>query len=293
MSSSSDSSGPSLEAEGRSPAQLARRILRKLQAAPLNQTMAVADHQKAAEAMARLRDALLADSSAGREVATCLTCAGIAVHRRALIGPEQLDAAESLRTTLALLFVLVVLATGGNEAAPTGHDAPRNPSGASDHAIHLATWKASSLWEALRAADSDADTSSWARVLREPGGLCQSVLQLVRAHQTSPTLAELTLYGATFFRASAAAMAVGLLDSAAPVIDGNDFLTLDAMQLVREVDGPLREERLAGIADCAESEAGQTVRTPCFEPPPFPPCAHLSIGKEPPVFLCRCSATSS
>ena len=40
--------------------------------------------------------------------------------------------------------------------------------------------------------------------------------------------------------------------------DGNDFLTLDAVALARET-GHLREERLQGIADCAESEAGQTV----------------------------------
>ena len=51
---------------------------------------------------------------------------------------------------------------------------------ATEHAIHLATWKSGSVWQALRSADDDADTSSWARVLRQPGGLCQALLQLVR-----------------------------------------------------------------------------------------------------------------
>ena len=65
----------------------------------------------------RLRDLLLSGAPVDRDVAACLTCAGIAVHRRILIGPEQLDSAVHLRTTQALLFVLVVLASsGGNEA---------------------------------------------------------------------------------------------------------------------------------------------------------------------------------
>lgn len=218
--------------------------------------MAVADHQKASEAMVRLRDYMAAGNAVGRDVASCLTCAGIAVHRRALIGPEQLDAASSLQTTMALLFVLVVLATG--EGQPTGHaDADDDDDG--NTLINLKAWEAGSLWEALRAADVDVDASSWARVLREPGGLCQSLLKLTRLRASSLDLADLARYGMIFFRASAASMAVALLDNAAPVVDGNDFLTLDAMAIAREV-GYLREERLSGIADCAESEAGQTVR---------------------------------
>ena len=256
MSSSSDSGSRVSEGDARrSPAQLAVRVLKKLQAAPLDQTMAIADHQKASEAMMRLRDLLLSGAPVDRDVAACLTCAGIAVHRRILIGPEQLDSAVHLRTTQALLFVLVVLASsGGNEAAPTGHDEDATR----DERVHIAAWEASALWEQMRSADEDAATSSWARALRAPGSLCQTILQLVKAHATEPTLDELCAYGGTFFRESASAMAASLLDSAAPVCDGNDFLTLDAVALARET-GHLREERLQGIADCAESEAGQTV----------------------------------
>ena len=279
MSSSSDSSGPSSESgNSRSPAYLARRILKKLQAAPLDQTMAVADHQKATEAMLRLREHMTAGNAVGRDVASCLTCAGVAVRRRALIGPEQLDAAESLQTTMALLFVLVVLAT--SDGQPTGHDGGAADDDA-DTVINLKTWESGSLCEALRSADVDADTSSWARVLREPGGLCQSVLRLTRRNANTLGVRELASHGSLFFRASAAAMAVALLDNAAPVVDGNDFLTLDAMAIAREV-GYLREERLLGIADCAESEAGQTVRAFHFEPcSPLRTTAYLPPGAHP------------
>lgn len=266
MSSSSDSSGPSSEGEARSPAALAKRVLRKLQHAPLHQSMAVADHQKATEAMTRLRDALLAVDGGGanRQAASFLTCAGIAVHRRILIGPEQLDAADSLMTTMALLFVLVVLATGGTAAtggideATGGQHEGGTGANEDDATVSLAEYEAGTLWTSLCAADADTTTSSWARVLRDPGGLCQSLLQLTRRGGNALTLGQLANYGGLFFRSSASAMATGLLDNAAPVVDGNDFLTLDAMAIARET-GYLREERLQGIADCAESEAGQTV----------------------------------
>ena len=268
MSSSSDSSGPSSCESILDPVSVAQRVLRRLQRAPLDQSMAVADHQKATDAMMRLKDAMMQGDPGGRGVATRLTCAGIAVHRRVLIGPEQLDAAESLRTTMALLFVLVVLATGGNEPEPTGHEMDCDDGGgtiapervnAEERRGNVTAWQMSSLWEAMRLADDDTATSSWANALREPGGLCQTLLQLVRNQRDESTLAELADYGQLFFRASAAAMASSLLDSAAPILDGNDFLTLGVVHLVGEGAG-LRDERLQGIADCAESESGQTVR---------------------------------
>lgn len=288
-SSSSDSSGPLSkdEAKKNSPAYLALRILRKLQASPLEQTMAIADHQKATDAMMRLRDLLVRGLQVDQDVAACLTCAGIAVHRRILIGPEQLGAAEHLRTTQALLFVLVVLATGGNEASPTG-DYPANPP--PDVNMNIAAWESSALWEQMRSADDAAATSSWAHELRDPGTLCRTILQLVRSRPVEPSLLELSDRGGMFFRASAAAMAASLLDSVAPVVDGNDFLTLDAVSFVHQVPGSaLRVEALQGIADCAESEAGQTVHSSLCPPPPSTPPPPTPFP--PTCYLVRCCGT--
>lgn len=282
MSASSDSSGHASEGDTRSPSHLARRILRRMQAAPLDQAMAVADHQKACDTMMRLRDLMLNGTTVDRDVAACLTCSGIAVHRRILIGPEQLDAAKHLLTTQALLFVLVVLASGGNEADPTGHRAAEEMA---EDQMNIAAWENGALWDMLRAADDDAAANSWSRAMREPGKLCQTILQIVRSRETEPTLGELCTYGGTFFRASAQAMAVGLLNTVAPVVDGNDFLTLDAVNFVQQSNERLRKDRLQGIADCAESEAGQTVRSLYFEP------FFLLIREEPSVFLCSCCAT--
>mgnify|MGYP001448585349 CR=1 FL=1 len=265
MSSSSGESGTSSKSESRkaTPSYLASRILNKLKATPLDEAMPVADHQKATEAMMRMRDLLLSGVASDRSIAACLTCAGIAIHRRVLIGPEQLDAAAQLLTTRALLFVLVVLASGGNESHAAGEG--EKVQSAEELAMLVAAWEASTLWDQLRSVEEDAASSSWARALREPGALCQTLLQMVRLRKTEPTLKDLSGWGALFFRASASAMAAALIDTSAPVLDGNDFLTLDVMTMVRETPS-VREERLAGIADCAESESGQTVRSLYFEP---------------------------
>lgn len=255
MSSGSDSSGPSSAGEGEatSPEKLARRVLRKLSHAPLHQTMAVADHRKATEAMCRLKELLHEGVPVDAGVGMALTCAGIALQRRIAIGPEHTGAHAQLHTTLALLFVLVVLVADATAALPTGSDD-------AERAVEVvATWERLPLIEQLRSAETDAASSSWARVLRDPGALCTTLVSAARQSGASSTLVDLAAQGTLFFRASAAAMAAQLLDRAGPAVDGNSFLTLDTVAFVTQANDHLRAERLSGIADCAESEAGQTV----------------------------------
>jgi len=254
MSSSSDSSGPSSsnESEAGSADKLARRVLRKLSHAPLHQTMAVADHRKATEAMCGLKELLHKGGPIDPSVGMALTCAGIAVQRRIAIGPEHTDAYAQLHTTLALLFVLVVLAAEAAAVLPTGDDSAERAEDV------VSAWEGATLIEQLRSAESDAATSSWARVLRDPGALCVSLVAAARQRGAEATLPRLASQGALFFRASSSAMAARLLDQEGPPVDGNSFLTLDAVSFVNQANG-LRGERLSGIADCAESEAGQTV----------------------------------
>ena len=277
MSSSSDSSGPSSagESEAASPEKLARRILRKLGHAPLHQTMAVADHRKATEAMVRLKEMLHDGVPVDAGVGIALTCAGIALQRRIAIGPEHTEAYAQLHTTLALLFVLVVLVADAAAALPTGSDEAERA------AEVVATWERSPLIEQLRSAETDAASSSWARVLRDPGALCTTLVSAARQGGASATLAELAAQGTLFFRASSAAMAAQLLDRSGPAVDGNSFLTLDTVAFVTQANDHMRAERLSGIADCAESEAGQTVRAFHFEPcSPLRTTAYLPPGAQ-------------
>ena len=202
MSSSSESSGPSShESEAASPEKLARRVLRKLSHAPLHQTMAVADHRKACEAMCRLKELLHEGVPVDSGVGMALTCAGIAVQRRIAIGPEHTDAHAQLHTTMALLFVLVVMVANASAALPTGEDA-------TERAVDVvAAWEGATLIEQLRSAESDAATSSWARVLRDPGALCVSLVAAARQSGDGATMATLTTQGALYFRSSSMAMA--------------------------------------------------------------------------------------
>ncbi|MGZ0214135.1 MAG: hypothetical protein ACKVI4_16785, partial [Actinomycetales bacterium] len=240
MSSSSDSSGPSSagESEAASPEKLARRILRKLGQAPLHQTMAVADHRKATEAMCKLKEMLHDGVPVDAGVGIALTCAGIALQRRIAIGPEHTGAYAQLHTTLALLFVLVVLVADAAAALPTGSDEAERA------AEVVATWARSPLIEQLRSAETDAASSSWARVLRDPGALCTTLVSAARQGGASATLAELAAQGTLFFRASSAAMAAQLLDLSGPAVDGNSFLTLDTVAFVTQANDHMRAERL-------------------------------------------------
>jgi len=72
-------------------------------------------------------------------------------------------------------------------------------------------------------------------------------------------MSELVSLGSLFFRASAQALVTSLLDGAGrPGPSGDAFLTLDAVNFMASANNNL-EERLVGIADCAESESGQTI----------------------------------
>ena len=151
--SGSDSSGTShssgcKEAQG-TAGRLARRVLHKLQATPLDQPLAVADHRKASDALVSLRDAVLSGESIDGGSIMCLTCAGVATQRRLALSAEVPEALEQLRVTMALITVLIVMAQP-ETCTPTGHgdaaDAADSGSGLdTDSPEHmLAIWGMSS-----------------------------------------------------------------------------------------------------------------------------------------------------
>lgn len=229
--------------------------------------MPVADHRKATECMLRIRDVLAQrEEEPSREVVMALTCAGVAVQRRVAFGNQvdSIDHGAFFVTTLALLFVLVVMCQG---------DQPR-PSGAgssddeqmsdadqeSERSRSIATWETSSYESALRAADGD-ETSSWASTLRHPGLLCQACLHTAANRSHVMGIQELANIGALFFRQSSMMFMTSLFGDAVPRSNEtipNDFLTLENLDFLAQANNNL-DENLQSVADCADSEAGQTV----------------------------------
>lgn len=223
--------------------------------------------------MAALKELLLEGEILDGGSKMCLTCTGIALAKRIATDIELPETNAHMRTTLALLFVLVVL---GNQEPPTPSGA--GPSSSSmeeeedleeDAAMEeeeppppppaeslLRIYGGHSVADMLYATTS-ASTNSWLEQLKDPGALCRSVLSeaSLRGHELD--MNALSALGATFFRASADAMAVAMFNSCSP--PGDDFLTLQTVGFLAKANDN-KSEKLAAIADVAESEAGQTVR---------------------------------
>tara|TARA_B110000046_G_scaffold170046_1_gene189673 strand:+ start:153 stop:1121 length:969 start_codon:yes stop_codon:yes gene_type:complete len=237
--------------------------------------MAVADHRKATEAMLRMRDLLLdSDEPVAGDVKMSLTCAGIAMQRRVLMADDTVPAVQAqIATTMALLFVLVVLCNG-NPPRPSGAGSSddgcmdcdlEDDQEERDDSIAIAAWESTSIMSEIAAADGAA-ADGWTAVLRSPGSLCQTCLVTAARRSHEMTLGELANMGALFFRTSARALAVSLFDRAGhPADDGSAFLTLDTVGFMAQANNNL-DERLLSITDCAESEAGQQVRSTYLEP---------------------------
>ena len=219
--------------------------------------MAVAEHRKATEAMMRLRDVLLSGVEAGPNTMMCLTCAGVAIHRRVALGTDCHDpgVAQQLMTTLALLFVLVMLCQYPDDV-PSGS----SPPAADDPTMDIAVWEGSSVEKDLRAIDDDAATSSWDMAMRDAGCLAHACLARAKCKGREMTLGELANLGGVFFRASAHTMAAKLFDGAgvSSAASSSNFLTLSSLSFVAHANSNM-DENLVSIADCAESEAGQQV----------------------------------
>lgn len=253
--SSGGSSGSVKSLTSASPKKLAQRIQRKL-SIEQSESLPVANHKAACETMVELRTHLLDGARLDEGGKMCLTCAGIAVCRRIACERELPDAMDQLKTTLALLYVLVVISSG-KPAAPTGSTRDDDES----MEVEESDAAAESILEVYSkrcVADSlyDTSTSSWGDSVHKPGALCRAALVEAHSKGSSMEMDDIATLGACFFRASAAAMATALFNACSP--PGDDFLTLGtASFLAKANDG--KTERLASIADVAESEAGQTV----------------------------------
>jgi len=227
----------------------------------------------------------------------CLTCAGIALGRRIATEMEMPDATVQMRTTLALLFVLVVLVSG-EAPVPSG----AAPSSINDDAVQameveqtekslMQIWNAHSVAELLYATTTQSTITSWTDEIREPGALCRAALSEAMTKGSEMDVGAIFQLGSNFFRASAGTMANALFNSTSP--PGDDFLTLGTAGFLAKSNDN-KSDKLSAIADVAESESGQTVRaTPYLYLEPFFPLAtsHPRPNRLPLSVLRRCYAT--
>ena len=211
--------------------------------------------------MLRIRDLLSAGAECENSAVMALTCAGVAVQRRIALGVDgSIGSEDQLRTTMALLFVLVVMGGAPPEAwetSETGAEPMQEDDGGGDH-MHINSYEDASLAADLRTADDDTATNSWAAVLRTPGTVCQVILSKTQKAGKSMSIDKVASMATLFFRSSAQAIQVSMLDTAGVVCDGKAFLTLDTLNFVAQAN-EMTHEKLQSLADAAESEAGQQI----------------------------------
>lgn len=227
--------------------------------------MPIAAHYKATRAMARVQELLREQRTLApsHTLLTALSCAGVAVVRRIGIAHEQ-DVAADLQTTLSLLLVLIVLATGDATVPaeyadhPDAYDADGEERAAAcgDYASCISSYESDSLSAVLEAAATACSTNAdWGAVVNappEPEDVCRAILWIISYRGRSFDLAAIWSLSVLFFRLSAAATATSLFESVAP----GSFVSMSVGQALQDAH---RDERLAAIVSAAESEAGQTV----------------------------------
>lgn len=203
---------------------------------------------------------------------TCIVCCGVAVMRRIYADVESEENTMLLRTTMTLLFTLLVIAEGDaeesdidccEEAEEEGEemqtDDEERPfvNKAREEEQLLASWLASSLSDIVLGSERHA--SSWDEMLRSDTTVSRAALREARHVKKEAAMQSLARLANVFFRCSASAMVASMVTTAAATgHSGDSFLTLDTLGVVNEMNN-LHGEKLASIVDAAESEAGQSV----------------------------------
>tara|TARA_Y100000817_G_scaffold297684_1_gene274215 strand:- start:1584 stop:2906 length:1323 start_codon:yes stop_codon:yes gene_type:complete len=279
-------------------ARLADRVYRKLDS-PVEEALPMAFHRAAVNTMLMLRDVLMNLTQAARpESRMALLCAGVKAHRRAQLRLDDEATLEQLATTIPLLFVLVVMSHGpkpkpsrsassspvrnqvpdelggpldmeaidddsqspGNDSAepaakrPKTAEAPPEPEPETELSVEaklINAWQERCLTEQLASAP-DSDLT--------PESVCRSVLIEARNHGQTWDFEVLRKMAASFFQCSSQTMQHQMLQraAAAPDASSEGFLTLETVGFLKQANEQ-RLERLAAIANIAESEAGQQV----------------------------------
>lgn len=251
--------------------------------------LSVKEHKSAVCMMEQIKDRLLQRQQqhrgpAARDVRTFLLYSGIAVRQRLVLETDDGDQIASLRTTLALLFVLQLLCDPENQDSddvdyvdePSGatsmevsdarnedDDGRRSADGSArpppppppPEARMTASQKIIKAWMASSVAEQSSSISGWNV---NTSDVCQACLR--HGKRACDTLASAERMAQLFFDCSGDMLRFSLLEALQP---GDSFLGLDCvgfMDAANAVGGTSSsvQKNLNSIVDLAESEAGQT-----------------------------------
>lgn len=167
-------------------------------------------------------------------------------------GPPQKQAKQQSRKTNQY-------ESGSSDGSDAGSDVL--PAIASEERKLISKWNAQSLHQQMQAVeDCQAESgASWSRVLQlTPADVSRAALSEARHSGAEWTWDDLHTMAMDFFSCSAVTMQHQLLGTVSENMRGQreGFLTLDTVGLLK-VANAQRAERLAAVADAAESEAGQ------------------------------------
>lgn len=252
--------------------KLCRRVHRKL-AVSLQNTLSVAEHQTAVRAMLAARDAVLRGVELTPAAHTSLLCSGVAVLRRTQADVETEESVRLLKTTLALIFSLLVLSEGHCELEQDEfEETPNKGPGTENHKPRRIARESEELLlcrDESALADSvlgetTTQNSSWSTLVRSNEAVGKAALQEARHVRDPQAMVALQDLATTFFRCKASYMLLKMLSevetSGAEVTGGKrgaaSFLTLDTVSMLNEAN-EMQSDKLASIVDAAESEAGQ------------------------------------
>jgi len=259
----------------------------------------VKSHRSAVQNMCELRNLLIDQGgTTDRDCRMLLLFAGISVQRRIILGSEGSEL-DDLTVSLALLFILQVLCEGETLREPspepmdTGHCGDMSPSlvhnapsevsvivqdkqtalpgeplkdvveqapephVASSAAAQLEAWNNATLFVRMNEAASTAE-DQWGRVLQpSPDMICRACVQEGARLGQNASLPQVITLASQFFRCSTLLLQYNMLNDCPE--DEKSFLSLGSVNFMMRVNDDMKREKLAAVADAAESEAGQQV----------------------------------
>jgi hypothetical protein len=257
--------------------KLCVRIHRRT-SAPVKDPLPVAEHTGAVSMMLKARDVLIRGGTMSQNSRTCIVCSGVAVMRRICAEVESEENTRLLRTTMTLLFTLLVMAEGddygseseycqeagdveeeGGEMQTEGEER-QFVNMSREYEQLLASWLTSSLSDIVLSNETHASSAtSWDQLVRSDSTVGRAALRQGRHVKKEGAMQSLERLSNVFFRCSASAMMASMVTTASATGGGGDlFLTLDALGAMNEMNN-LHGEKLSSIVDAAESEAGQSV----------------------------------
>ena len=257
--------------------RLAERIYRKL-APPISKPLPMQHHRAAVSTMVALRDLLQSLTSGGNSNASmAVLCAGVEAFRRVMLTVDDDATVQHLGAPCLSCLSWSSCATDPaprptRRVSHAGHDArQRERTRERDGKAHRRGWRGSAFaapvsperkvllgWRARSTWDEMEEGSGKREIT--PESVCRAALVEARSDGIKWDLDTLHSNARVFFQCSAQTMLHQFLGEGAVQEEerSTGFLTLDTVSFLKDA-GVQREERLAAIADVAESEAGQQV----------------------------------